>query len=66
MAFKCYFFVSQACEILRVGLPHRISYIELKEAVSYIMVEAIEIFKGEPEEVFIASLFYAFEVQLHI
>ena len=30
--------------------------------MSYILEEAIEIFKGESEEVFIASLFYGFEV----
>lgn len=37
---------------------------DLKEAVSYILEEALEIFKDESEEVFIASLFYAFEVTL--
>lgn len=35
---------------------------DLKGAVSYILEEAVEIFKGETEEVFISSLFYAFEV----
>ena len=47
---------------MRIGLPHRIAYADLKASVSYILEEAIEIFKGESEEVFIASLFYGFEV----
>ena len=46
----------QACEVMSVGLPNRISYVDLKQSLSHIIQDAELIFQNEPEEVLISAL----------
>lgn len=52
----------QACEVMSVGLPNRISYIDLKLALEHITQEAESIFRDEPEEVLISALLMTCDV----
>lgn len=52
----------QTCEVLKVGLPTRISYSELMAATTDLPPDALAIFENEPEEVMISALLWAFEV----
>jgi len=52
----------QVCSVMKIGLPTRISFAELKEALGPVAKEAEVLFHGLPEETFIASLLYAFDI----
>ena len=54
--------VLKTCEVLKVGLPTRISYEELHETLNRLPEEATQLLAQEPEEVIVASLLYAFDV----
>jgi myosin heavy subunit len=52
----------QVCGVMKIGLPTRISFPELKEALGPVALEAEALFAGHPQETFIASLLYAFNI----
>ncbi|CAM9971674.1 unnamed protein product [Pylaiella littoralis] len=54
--------ILQTCEVLKVGMPTRVTYKELKEVLGDKAAEADKLFKGEPETALIASILWAFEV----
>ncbi|CAM9665996.1 unnamed protein product [Ascophyllum nodosum] len=54
--------ILQTCEVLKVGMPTRVSYSELKEVLGENAAEAEKLFAGEPETALIASILWAFEV----
>jgi myosin heavy subunit len=53
----------QACEVMRVGLPNRMTYVDLKAALAPIVAEVEAMCAGESEEVLVASLLQACEVE---
>ena len=50
------------CEVLKAGLPTRISYRELKRTLVALPSNTQALFASEPEEVLIAASMWAFEV----
>lgn len=52
----------QVCAVMKIGLPTRISFPELKEALGPVAKEVEQLFQGHPEETLIASLLYAFNI----
>eukprot|EP00903_Cladosiphon_okamuranus_P011080 g10459.t1 len=54
--------ILQTCEVLKVGMPTRVTYTELKEVLGSNAAEAEKLFAGEPETSLIASILWAFEV----
>lgn len=52
----------QVCAVMKIGLPTRISFPELKDALGPVAKEAEILFRDHPEETFIASLLYAFNI----
>jgi myosin heavy subunit len=52
----------QVCAVMKIGLPTRISFPELKEALGPVAKEVEQLFEGHPEETLIASLLYAFNI----
>eukprot|EP00903_Cladosiphon_okamuranus_P006607 g6454.t1 len=54
--------ILQTCEVLKVGMPTRVSYTELKEVLGDNAAEAEKLFTGEPETALIAAILWAFEV----
>lgn len=52
----------QVCSVMQIGLPTRISYMELKALLNSMLSEIQPLFQNESEEVFIASLLYAFDI----
>ncbi|CAM9301743.1 unnamed protein product, partial [Scytosiphon promiscuus] len=54
--------ILQTCEVLKVGMPTRVTYKELKEVLGSNAAEAEKLFAGEPETSLIASILWAFEV----
>lgn len=52
----------QACEVMSVGLPNRIAYIDLKDSLSHVIQDVATIFENEPEEVLISALLMSCEV----
>lgn len=52
----------QACEVMKVGLPTRISFVELKKSLGSVLPLLNDLFRDESEFVFIASLLWAFDV----
>lgn len=54
----------QVCEVMKVGLPTRISFAELRDTSSLaaVMSEAKQLFAGEPDEVIIAAVLWALGV----
>ncbi|CAM9208802.1 unnamed protein product [Ascophyllum nodosum] len=54
--------ILQTCEVLKVGMPTRVTYSDLKEVLGDKAAEANKLFKGEPETSLIASILWAFEV----
>lgn len=55
--------ILQTCEVLKVGMPTRVTYTELKEVLGDNAVEAEKLFDGEPETALIAAILWAFEVR---
>lgn len=55
--------ILQTCEVLKVGMPTRVTYTELKEVLGDNAAAAEKLFYGEPETAFIAAILWAFEVQ---
>jgi myosin heavy subunit len=58
--------ILQSCEVLKIGLPFRIKYSELKQALAGAAAVADELFKDEPEEVLIAALLYVSCACVHV
>ncbi|CAM9653889.1 unnamed protein product, partial [Chrysoparadoxa australica] len=54
--------ILQTCEVLKVGMPTRVTYSELKEVISGQTAEAEKLFAGEPETALISAMLWAFEV----
>ncbi|CAN0252584.1 unnamed protein product, partial [Ectocarpus fasciculatus] len=54
--------ILQTCEVLKVGMPTRVSYTELKEVLGENAAQAEKLFEGEPETALIAGILWAFEV----
>ncbi|CAM9178970.1 unnamed protein product, partial [Hapterophycus canaliculatus] len=54
--------ILQTCEVLKVGMPTRVTYTELKEVLGGNAAEAEKLFAGEPETALIAAILWAFEV----
>eukprot|EP00752_Nemacystus_decipiens_P009298 g8309.t1 len=54
--------ILQTCEVLKVGMPTRVTYTELKEVLGSKAADAERLFAGEPETALIASILWAFEV----
>eukprot|EP00904_Undaria_pinnatifida_P007253 jgi/Undpi1/3658/HiC_scaffold_16.g07028.m1 len=54
--------ILQTCEVLKVGMPTRVTYIDLKEVLGPEAAEADKLFKGEPETALIAAILWAFEI----
>eukprot|EP00904_Undaria_pinnatifida_P007215 jgi/Undpi1/3623/HiC_scaffold_16.g06993.m1 len=54
--------ILQTCEVLKVGMPTRVTYTDLKEVLGSNAAEAEKLFAGEPETALIASILWAFEV----
>ncbi|CAM9169756.1 unnamed protein product [Laminaria digitata] len=54
--------ILQTCEVLKVGMPTRVTYTELKEVLGDNAAEAETLFKGEPESALVAAILWAFEV----
>lgn len=54
--------ILQTCEVLKVGMPTRVTYKDLKEVLGDNAAEADKLFKGEPETSLIAAILWAFEV----
>ncbi|CAM9355556.1 unnamed protein product [Discosporangium mesarthrocarpum] len=54
--------ILQTCEVLKVGMPTRVTYAELKEVLGAQAADAEKLFKGEPETALIAAILWAFEV----
>ncbi|CAM9932796.1 unnamed protein product [Scytosiphon promiscuus] len=54
--------ILQTCEVLKVGMPTRVTYTELKEVLGANAEEAEKLFEGEPETALIAAILWAFEV----
>eukprot|EP00752_Nemacystus_decipiens_P009414 g8417.t1 len=54
--------ILQTCEVLKVGMPTRVTYTELKEVLGDNAAEAEKLFAGEPETALIAAILWAFEV----
>ena len=50
------------CEVLKAGMPTRITYKELRSALSGLPPGTLALFAGQPEEVLIAASMWAFEV----
>ncbi|CAN0294107.1 unnamed protein product, partial [Hapterophycus canaliculatus] len=57
--------ILQTCEVLKVGMPTRVTYTELKEVLGANAEEAEKMFAGEPETALIAAILWAFEVRTH-
>ncbi|CAM9467577.1 unnamed protein product, partial [Ectocarpus fasciculatus] len=58
--------ILQTCEVLKVGMPTRVTYTELKEVLGDNAAEAEKLFAGEPETALIAAILWAFEVPLEV
>lgn len=56
----------QVCSVMQIGLPTRITYIELKSLLGPLLHNIEELFHNETEEVLIASLLYAFDIPSEI
>ncbi|CBJ30507.1 conserved unknown protein [Ectocarpus siliculosus] len=54
--------ILQTCEVLKVGMPTRVTYTELKEVLGENAAQAEKLFEGEPETALIAGILWAFEV----
>ena len=54
--------ILQTCEVLKVGMPTRVTYTELKEVLGDNAADAEVLFEGEPETALIAAILWAFEV----
>ncbi|CAN0287711.1 unnamed protein product, partial [Ectocarpus sp. 8 AP-2014] len=54
--------IVQTCEVLKVGMPTRVTYTELKEVLGDNAAQAEKLFEGEPETALIAGILWAFEV----
>ncbi|CAM9488990.1 unnamed protein product, partial [Ectocarpus sp. 13 AM-2016] len=54
--------ILQTCEVLKVGMPTRVTYTELKEVLGDKAADAEKLFAGEPETALIAAILWAFEV----
>eukprot|EP00752_Nemacystus_decipiens_P008749 g7810.t1 len=54
--------IVQTCEVLKVGMPTRVTYSDLKAVLGDNTVEAEKLFAGEPETALVAAILWAFEV----
>eukprot|EP00903_Cladosiphon_okamuranus_P006316 g6191.t2 len=54
--------ILQTCEVLKVGMPTRVTYTELKEVLGTHAAEAEKLFAGEPETALVAAILWAFEI----
>ncbi|CAM9530215.1 unnamed protein product, partial [Hapterophycus canaliculatus] len=54
--------VLRTCEVLKVGMPTRISYLDLKMSLGDGILEAEQMFEGEPEKSLVAAILWAFDV----
>eukprot|EP00903_Cladosiphon_okamuranus_P015046 g13919.t2 len=54
--------VLRTCEVLKVGMPTRISYLDLKMSLGDGILEAEKMFEGEPEKSLVAAILWAFDV----
>ena len=54
--------ILQACQVLRLGFPMRVSYKELSARFTRLPSEVTDLFLGEPEDTFIAAMLWAFQV----
>jgi myosin heavy subunit len=50
------------CEVLKAGMPTRVTYKELMNALGNLPPATLDLFAGQPEEVLIAASMWAFEV----
>jgi len=50
------------CEVLKAGMPTRVTYKELRGALAGLPKQTLGLFEGQPEEVLIAASMWAFEV----
>ena len=50
------------CEVLKAGMPTRVTYQELRTALANLPRSTLDLFTGQPEEVMIAASMWAFEV----
>jgi myosin heavy subunit len=49
-------------QVLKVGMPTRVTYAELKDVLKSHAAEADRLFAGEPETALISAILWAFEV----
>mmetsp|Transcript_9767 Transcript_9767/g.14692 ORF Transcript_9767/g.14692 Transcript_9767/m.14692 type:complete len:1438 (-) Transcript_9767:159-4472(-) len=54
--------ILQTCEVLKVGLPTRVTYTELKSVLKDHLAEAEKMFEGEPETSLISAVLWAFDI----
>lgn len=52
----------QSCEVMKVGLSSRISFVALKNVLGPFLVEIETLYKNESEMVFVASLLFALNI----
>jgi myosin heavy subunit len=50
------------CEVLKAGMPTRVTYKELRAALAGLPRDTLGLFADQPEEVLIAASMWAFEV----
>lgn len=54
--------VLRTCEVLKIGMPTRIAYGDLKQSLGDGIMEAERMFEGEPEKSLVAAILWAFDV----
>eukprot|EP00904_Undaria_pinnatifida_P011109 jgi/Undpi1/7128/HiC_scaffold_22.g09602.m1 len=54
--------VLRTCEVLKVGMPTRVSYADLKKSLGDGIMEAERMFEGQPEKSLVAAILWAFDV----
>ncbi len=54
--------ILQTCEVLKVGMPTRVTYTELRRTLGKETKTAEELFRGEPETALISAILFAYEI----
>ncbi len=54
--------ILQTCEVLKVGMPTRVTYTELRRTLGKETKTAEDLFRGEPETALISAILFAYEI----
>ncbi len=54
--------ILQTCEVLKVGMPTRVTYTELRRTLGKETKTAEELFRNEPETALISAILFAYEI----